>query len=239
MPESFTNLTVVLVRTRNPLNIGAAARAMQNFGVAELRVVAPFETAFRKARSAVGAGAVLEAAREYADIADAVADCRLVVGTTAARRRELHQPLVPLQQAADPIATALSQGRVALLFGSEKHGLTRDALDRCHWLLNIPAQPEQPSFNLGQSVAVCLWELTRAASPVAETVAQHPAPAGDVERLASLSLDALRDAGYTQPDTEENTRSELLRMLLAYRVTEADAKLLMGMVRKLSRRVRS
>src|ERR1700751_2731023 len=118
-------LAVGLVGTRNPLNIGAVARAMRNFGAHDLRLVAPYEASFREARSAVGAGAVLGEAREFASVAEAVADCRLVVGTTAARRREVEQPMVGLEQAAAPVRAALTGGRVALLFGSEKHGLTR------------------------------------------------------------------------------------------------------------------
>lgn len=154
---NFERLTVVLVRTRNPLNIGAVARAMQNFGARELRLVTPYEASFREARSAVGAGAVLGEAREFASVAEAVADCRLVVGTTAARRRELEQPLVGLEQAEAPVRAALTEGRVALLFGSEKHGLRREDLEHCHWLVRIATEEAQPSMNLGQAAAVCLW----------------------------------------------------------------------------------
>lgn len=227
-------VTIVLVRTRNPLNIGATARAMLNFGVGDLRVVAPFEASFREARSAVGAGAILEAAREYATVAEAIADCRLVLGTTAARRRELHQPLMELQHAGARVRGALAEGRVALLFGSEKHGLSRDDLDHCHWLLHVPAQPEQPSLNLGQAVAVCLWELTRdsaADAPAEET----RAPVGDLERLGDLLMELL-DA---DAQTAEGTRSEIRRLLLRYHVTEADTYLLMGMVRKILWKLRS
>ncbi|HXZ40160.1 MAG TPA: TrmH family RNA methyltransferase, partial [Terriglobales bacterium] len=90
-PE-FDRLTVVLISTRNPLNIGAAARAMSNFGFSRLRVVAPYQIAFREAQSAVGASAILASAEEYGSLAEAVADCTLVVGTTAAHNRELHHP---------------------------------------------------------------------------------------------------------------------------------------------------
>src|SRR6201986_5386423 len=102
MAADLRQLTVVLVRTRNPLNIGAVARAMQNFGARELRLVAPFEASFCAARSAVGAWAVLSEAREFASVAEAVADCRLVIGTTASQRRELLQPLIGLEAAAAP-----------------------------------------------------------------------------------------------------------------------------------------
>ena len=100
MPDTSDNLRVVLVATRNPLNLGAAARAMSNFGFAHLRVVNPYEVAFREARSAVGASAILENAEEYTSVADAVADCTLVVGTTALGHRELHHPLRRLEDGA-------------------------------------------------------------------------------------------------------------------------------------------
>src|SRR5271170_7423983 len=100
MTGYLDNLRVVLVATRNPLNIGAAARAMSNFGVAHLRVVNPYQVAFREARSAVGASKVLENAEEYGTVAEAVADCSLVVGSTAVARRELRHPLRRLESGA-------------------------------------------------------------------------------------------------------------------------------------------
>src|SRR5271157_3022667 len=120
MPGEFNRLRVVLVATRNPLNLGAAARAMSNFGFTHLRVVNPYELAFREARSAVGASALLTSAEEYRSVADAVADCTLVVGTTAVGHRELHHPLRRLEYGARLIRKQLTSGRVALLFGSEK-----------------------------------------------------------------------------------------------------------------------
>src|SRR3569832_2557605 len=97
------NLAVVLVSTRNPLNIGAAARAMANFGVEDLRVVNPYELAFREAVSAVGGAHVLKTARVFETVAEAVADCSLVVGTTAAQHRELQQPIDWIQNGAAAI----------------------------------------------------------------------------------------------------------------------------------------
>ena len=113
------NLRVVLVSTRNPLNIGAAARAMSNFGFRRLRVVNPYAPAFREARSAVGASSVLADAEKYTSVAEAVADCTLVVGTTAVRHRQLHHPLRRLEDGARLIRKRLGTSRVALLFGSE------------------------------------------------------------------------------------------------------------------------
>src|SRR5579863_3466912 len=116
-------LCVVLVSTRNPLNLGAAARAMSNFGLLRLRVVNPYAIAFRNARSAVGASSVLVDAEEYESVAEAVADCTLVVGTTAVRHRELQHPVRRLEYGARAIRKELTSGRVALLFGSERVGL--------------------------------------------------------------------------------------------------------------------
>src|ERR1700674_5772362 len=118
------NLRVVLVETRNPLNIGAAARAMANFGFARLRVVNPYDRAFREARSAVGAAPLLQAAEEFSSVAEAVADCWLVIGTTSVGHRELQHPIRRLEYGARLIRRALSQTvapsqPVALLFGSE------------------------------------------------------------------------------------------------------------------------
>jgi TrmH family RNA methyltransferase len=231
-------LALVLVRTRNPLNIGAVARAMQNFGVRDLWLVAPFEASFREARSAVGAGAVLGEAREFANVADAVADCRLVVGTTAARRRELQQTLLGLEQAAEPMHAALAQSRVALLFGSEKHGLTREDLEHCHWLVRIATEDAQPSMNLGQAVAVCLWELAREShAPVAD--GEVAAVSGELERLGALLMELLEAGGYVDPHTKAGTAGEMRRLLRRLHVKEGDTHLLMGMMRKLLWRLKA
>src|SRR6202163_4743441 len=161
MAGDLDNLRVVLVATRNPLNIGAAARAMSNFGVRRLRVVNPYEKAFREARSAVGAAGLLAKAEEYDDVAEAVADCRLVVGTTAVGRRDLQHRLQGLVEGGRQIRRQLRLAPVALLFGSERYGLSNEELSHCHWLMRIPTREEHESMNLGQAVAVCLYELMR------------------------------------------------------------------------------
>src|SRR3984957_8946451 len=137
-PPELDGLCVVLVATRNPLNIGAAARAMSNFGFRRLRVVRPYEPAFREARSAVGASGLLAKAGEFKTVADAVADCSLVVGTTAVGQRTLQHDLRRLEDGASLIRKRLKSNRVALLFGSEKTGLSNEDLSHCHWLIGIP-----------------------------------------------------------------------------------------------------
>lgn len=234
-------LRVVLVSTRNPLNIGAAARAMSNFGFLHLRVVNPYEPAFREARSAVGAADLLAEAKEFDSVAKAVADCSLVVGTTAATRRELQHPLRRLKESAALIRKRLRTGKVALLFGSERTGLLNEALSHCDWLLRIPTRQEHRSINLGQAVAICLYELARdlgnalerpaAATHGASTVQR--AKAGEIERVNSLLLDALRASGSLQSRSAAVTEEKLRRMLRRHKLTAADAEFWLGMLRSI------
>ena len=109
-PPKFDGVRIVLVDVRNPLNIGAAARAMSNFGFPHLRLVNPYDVAFQNARSAVGAAATLERAEVYKTVAEAVADCSLVVGTTAVGHRDLQHSLVRLEPGAKIIRTHLAAG---------------------------------------------------------------------------------------------------------------------------------
>lgn len=163
VPAEFDRLKVILVNVRNPLNIGAAARAMSNFGFLRMRVVNPYDAGFREARSAVGASAVLADAEEFTSVADAVADCTLVIGTTAVGERELHHSVRPLAESAKLMRKQIRGGNVALLFGSERVGLSNEELSHCHWLLRIPTRVEHRSMNLGQAVAICMYELGRLA----------------------------------------------------------------------------
>lgn len=247
MRGNLNQVCVVLVSTRNPLNIGAAARAMSNLGFLQLRVVNPYEASFREARSAVGAAELLASAQEYGSVAEAVADCSLVVGSTAARDRELHQPLRSLQQAAPMIRRRLVAGeRVALLFGSEKRGLGNDDLSYCNWLLHIPTREEHVSMNLGQAVAVCLYELAREAgmgrkqsqkrvskSKNERSAKLKPALAGQNERITSMLIDALRTSGYLGQKTVAAKEEKIRRMVRRLELSLEDADLWQGMLRQM------
>ncbi len=155
-------LAVVLVSPRNTLNIGAVARAMSNFGVLDLRVANIYYKEFRSATSAVGpSAALLRSARDYPTTAEAVHDAQFVVGTSG-DGRPMQQPLERLELGAVRMRAALARGeRVALLFGSEKFGLSNDDMSHCHLLLRIPTRDQHPSMNLGQAAALCLYELAR------------------------------------------------------------------------------
>lgn len=231
-PE-FDRLRVILVDTRNPLNIGAAARAMSNFGVLHLRVVTPFEPAFREARSAMGGASVLTSAEVCKSVAEAVADCALIVGTTAIGHRDVQHPLQSLPEGAGLIRQRLASGNVALLFGSEKFGLSNEDLSHCDWLLHIPTREEHTSMNLGQAVAVCLYELVRDRAMPSVPAEATPASAEEVERIAGVLLDALRASGYEAPGTEASTERRVRRLLRRLSLQKADADLWLGMLRQI------
>ena len=261
------HLCVVLVRTRNPLNIGAAARAMSNFGFSRLRVVKPWEASFREARSAVGASAVLADAEDFASVAEAVADCRLVVGTTAVGRRELQHPLKSLEEGAPIILGELlrkdsvikkpadtspeNSPRVALLFGSEKTGLSNQALSHCHWLMRIPTSERNISMNLGQAVAVCLYELARGEKSPESRHSREPgrAASGEIERMTLLLLEAMRASGYLpQPAAAPSgnrsglgapAEEKLRRLVRRLDLSAADAEIWLGILRQIAWKLRS
>jgi TrmH family RNA methyltransferase len=232
------NLRVVLVAARNPLNIGAAARAMSNFGVRRLRVVNPYEVAFQEARSAVGASAVLAKAEQFERVAEAVADCRLVVGTTAVGPRELHHRLRRLDEGGRAIKRQLKTGPVALLFGSERYGLSNEELSHCHWLMRIPTREEHGSMNLGQAVAVCLYELVRGRKTAPAKTAfmnkeKTSATSGNVERLTLVLLEVLRTSGFVKPRTVA-AEEKLRRLVRRLALNANDAEVLLGMMRQIA-----
>ena len=230
---SLNDLVVVLVRPRNPLNIGAAARAMSNFGVSQLRLVNPYQVAFREARSAVGASELLRKAQEFKTVAEAVADCALVVGTTAVRNRILQHPLHRLDHGAGVIRKHLASGRAALLFGSEKIGLTNDDFSHCHWLMNTPTTEGHISMNLGQAVAVCLYELARTVATEETTQAPPRATAVENEQIGECLLEALHASGYVKPGNDKVTEKKVRQLLRRQDLASGDAKVLLGMVRQI------
>jgi TrmH family RNA methyltransferase len=234
-PVNLENLRIVMVRSRNPLNIGAAARAMSNFGALHLRVVTPYEKAFREAVSAVGAAPLLASAEEHDSVADATRDCSLVIGTTAIGHRELQHELYSLDQAARKIRKATASGRVAILFGSEKTGLSNEDLSHCHWLLRIPTREEHRSMNLAQAVAIIVYEISRGTSVVKarNKLSSSAADMESVGRIAVALLEALQISGYIHRRSTVTAEEKLRRMLRRFELSSADAEVLLGMLRKI------
>ncbi|PYU26547.1 MAG: RNA methyltransferase [Acidobacteria bacterium] len=236
-PE-FDRLRVVLVRTRNPLNIGAAARAMSNFGFAHLRVVNPYGPAFREARSAVGAAEVLATAEEYGSVAEAVGDCALVVGTTAVGKRSIKHAIARLEHGAEQLRKGLAAGNVSLLFGSERTGLSNKDFSHCHWLIRIPTCEVHISMNLGQAVAVCLYEIARDAAAALQPEAQSAPPGELIEQLTTVLLEALRASGYLKTKTSAYTEAKIRRQVRRLALTSVDAEAWIGMLRQMTWKMR-
>jgi TrmH family RNA methyltransferase len=241
--EQRTRVCVVLVRARNPNNIGAVARAMHGFGFADLRLVNEYSVGLEKARSAVDASAILTGAREFATVANAVADCTLVVGTTAVGERKQEHPLYTLAEAAPLLHATPAKGRVALLFGSEKTGLSNDALSHCHWLLTIPMHQHEelrhPSMNLGQAVAVCLYELVRRTGVHTSTGVPEAARADEIERFTILLNEVLEKTGYNHRHPSNCDEAQIRRLVLRMGLAASDVPVWMGILRQILWKIRA
>ena len=225
---------IVLVRPRDPNNIGAVARAMKNFGFSDLTVVAPHPPTWHEITSAVHAEDLLARARVVPTLAAAIEDRTLVVGTLDRTRVESKQSLfTPLDLSRD---SRLLGQRLALVFGSEKHGLVRDDLSHCQLLMSIPTLPGCPSINLGQAVAICCYELTR--EPLRESlpvIAPEMATAGAVESALSLSIDLLRRIDFILPGNEINLTHRIRSTFMRLGMTRYDVEMLCGILSRLKR----
>jgi TrmH family RNA methyltransferase len=225
-------LRVVLVAPRNPLNIGAAARAMSNFGFGRLRLVNPYHVAFQEARSAVHAHKILHDAEEFPALSEAIADCSLVVGTTSLGHRELQHTLRAVEYGGRLIRKRLAAAPVALLFGSEKFGLSNEDMSYCHWLMRIGTEG---SMNLGQAVAVCLYELVRSPVPP-KPDPRKPATAEELDRLTALLTAVLEKSGYLHT---EGADAKIRRLVRRLDLAGHDAEIWLGMIRQIEWKLKS
>jgi TrmH family RNA methyltransferase len=246
-PAQAARVDVVLVSPRNPLNIGAAARAMANFGFQRLSIVAPFAQNWMEAKSAVGAPDLLRDAKVYETLAEAVAHCTLVLGTGSLDRRRPVQSVLGLPGAAAQIRRALvsadakeSSNHVALVFGSEKHGLTSDDLSWCQTLIVIETHDDQPSMNLGQAVAVCLYEISRTPDTTGETESQESvtssttnADSGQLDRLANLIEETMEAVNYSTRGMRSANGQALRVLLRRLMPNEPDLRRMMGLFRRI------
>ena len=205
---------------------------MSNFGFARLRLVNPYHVAFQEARSAVHAHKILRDAEEFPATAEAIADCRLVVGTTSLGHRELQHTLRALEYGGRLIRKRLAAAPVALLFGSEKFGLSNEDISYCHWLLRIGTEG---SMNLGQAVAVCLYELVR--NPVLpKPDRRKPASAAELDRLTKVLTCVLEKSGYVH---SESADSKIRRLVRRLGLAGHDAEIWLGMVRQIEWKLKS
>jgi tRNA/rRNA methyltransferase len=205
---------IVLVRPQLGQNIGKAARAMLNFGLTELRLVAPRDgwPNPEAGPAASGADVVLEQARLFDTVEDAIADCNLVFASTV-RRRDLVMPVVGPEPMADRIAA--SPGRSAILFGPERSGLETEEVAQANAIVTVPINPEFGSLNLAQAVILLAYECSRRAGLSQPTVKEiEPlAPHGDLEGLMGQLNAELEAKGYFHPPSRTQATKNTLRTI--------------------------
>src|SRR5277367_2202609 len=224
----------VLFRPQSPGNIGAAARAVKNMGFDDLRLVAPGTLKSREAVAMeVHADDVLAHATVYPELADALADCSIAVGTTS-RRGGYRSRAVPLRAAAVELEALAGANKIALVFGREDRGLTNRELKLCHRLVTIPTAPEYPSLNLAQAVMVVAYELMMAATATVQATGAPEFVAASIsdpmlERLA----DALVSIGFIPDDNPDHIMFALREIFGRSGLTAREAEIFNGMARQM------
>ena len=242
MQRGMTHPIFVLVRPQMGENIGAAARAMWNFGLPHMRLVAPRDGWPNPAATALasGAGRVLDSALVVQSLPEAIADCRYVYATTA-RPRDLTKEVATPEIAMQDAAMRIAQGaRVAVLLGPERAGLENAEIAQANSIISVPVNPEFPSLNLAQCALLLAyeWQRARPAAPTQDTALAQPqwAQTGEVEALARHYEDRLEEAGFFFPAHKAQSMKVNLRNLWSrLPLTQADTRMLHGILRQMVR----
>ncbi|MBP5429801.1 MAG: RNA methyltransferase [Elusimicrobiaceae bacterium] len=210
------NFCVVLVRPRDPNNIGACARAMANFGLTDLRVVDPFTPVWREAVSAVGAEDLMKNAAQLSTLDEALKDCTFSLAATALRNRGVVQEVVTLPKLNQRLETCANQ-QVALVFGNEKTGLSNEDIERCDAILNIPTVAKQPSINLAQAVILTCYELSRRSDfmPLRSVPAANDQPTDAQREMFLGAVEQLCEKVDLRNDLSLQQRKDFLRHALS------------------------
>ncbi len=233
MQSGLERVRIVLVRPRGAGNVGAAARAMMNCGAGDLAIVRPRARLAAAERMAVHARDLVRGAQVVDDVATAVADCRMVVGTTS-RAGGYRAGAEDLTAVAPALLTQAEAGPVAILFGPEDHGLSNTDLRHCQRLCSIDTSDEYASLNLAQAVLLVCWELRRAArleAPRPPAVA--PAPAAAVAALYDHLQEALLRIGFLKAQNPEHLMFALRALFGRTTLTEHDVSILRGIARQM------
>jgi tRNA (cytidine32/uridine32-2'-O)-methyltransferase len=243
--SASTRIRFVLVGTQHPGNIGAAARAMKTMGLARLVLVAPEKGVDEEAmRRAAGADDLLADAPVYATLAEAVADCQLVLGCTARSRRVALEELLPAVGAQQAVEAGIAGQEVAFVFGRERTGLTNDELELCHRAIHIPSDPAFSSLNLGAAVQVLAYAVRMAVlGEDAETVAEpgfreQPATHDQVEGFYGQLGETLDAIDFHKGRSPDSAMRKLRRLFGKAGLTEQEVRLLRGILADTQRMVR-
>jgi tRNA (cytidine32/uridine32-2'-O)-methyltransferase len=243
-PSTSDRIRVVLVGTQHPGNIGSAARAMKTMGLSRLALVAPERFPHADASAlAAGADDLLAAATLHATLAEAVADCHLVLGCTARSRRVPLPEQVPREAARIALAEADAGAQVALVFGRERTGLDNDELQLCHGAVHIPANPGYSSLNLAAAVQVLAYELRMArldqgAAPAGDAPRELAASHAQVEGLFAQLAEALEAIDFHKGRAPDSAMRKLRRLFLRSRLDEQEVRLLRGVLSDVQRMAR-
>ncbi|MCK5719049.1 MAG: RNA methyltransferase [Thiomargarita sp.] len=232
------NIQIVLVHTTHPGNIGAASRAMKTMGLSQLRLVRPkiFPCAEATARAA-GADDILVNAQIYDTYAESLQDCSLIFGTSA-RQRSIDWPLITPKTC---VKKALNcTGKVALVFGRESSGLTNDELDACHYLVQIPTNPDFSSLNVASAIQIMAYELQCASlQPIIEnTLKQESAPASDMTRFYQHLEQTLIDIEFLDPEKPRRLMRRLHRLFNRIQPIDSEVRILRGVLTAMQKIVR-
>jgi tRNA/rRNA methyltransferase len=225
---------VVLVEPLDAGNVGAAARAMKNFGFTDLWITGGKQERVDDVSAwwAVGAIDVVENATRVDTLEDALHDCHLTVATTAVRGRQVFDHLEPAGVARLANEQLSDEHRIAIVFGREKSGLTGREVMLCQRTASIPTWPEFPTMNLAMSVAIFCYELGRGLRPA--PAPREPAPHQLVNELTKTTRQLLGEIGYFGDKSPERMCAELQAIVGRAALTTREASLLLAMVRKLS-----
>ncbi|MEO6518919.1 MAG: RNA methyltransferase [Pseudoxanthomonas sp.] len=243
--EPATRIRIVLVGTQHPGNIGAAARALKTMGLSRLVLVAPEQFPADEAfRRAAGADDVLAQARVVETLAEAVSDCRFVLGCTARSRRVALDELAP-RAAAARVVTLATADEVALVFGRERTGLSNEELQLCHASVHIPANPDYSSLNLAAAVQVLTYELRVALLASVECTESRPelrqesaASHAQLEGFFAQLGETLDEIDFHKGRAPDSAMRKLRRLFLRAPMTEQEVRLLRGILADAQRMAR-
>jgi tRNA (cytidine32/uridine32-2'-O)-methyltransferase len=239
------NIKIVLVNTAHPGNIGGAARAMKNMGLAELCLVDPREyPAPRAVWRSAGARDILQNATVVDTVDEAIADCSLVVGTSA-RERRIPWPLVNPRECGERVWAEGEHHKVALLFGREDRGLTNDELQKCNYHVHIPSNPEYSSLNLATAVQVLAYEVRMASLadengelPALSEWDQPMATSEDLEHFHTHLADTMADLSFYDPENPKQLLTRLRRLFNRTRMDEMEVSILRGLLSAVQRKIK-
>lgn len=225
------NIRIIMINTFHPGNIGAAARALKNMGLSQLWLVDPREFPHEEAESrAAGAKDLLERAVVVGTVEEAIADCQLVIGTSA-RHRTFDQPLMDAEEAATMMVDEAHTGQIAILFGRETMGLTNEEMMLCNRHLYIDANEDYPVLNIAQAIQLVTYELRRASRANKPQTQQSPYPRQSEISLFYEHLDrVLRRTGFIIPQHEGRVMDKLRRYFNRTRPEKAELGMLRGIL---------